>query len=146
MNGDHGETLYDHECWFDHHGLYDVTLHVPLIIRYPAKVPAGRRVKGYLQHKDLVPTAAGTGGDQDPRRRSTASRRCGWSRGEAASFESEFYITECTWMRKHGWRTPEWKLIVALEPDFHFKPKVELYNLVETRTRTKTSPTKIPKW
>jgi arylsulfatase A-like enzyme len=34
-------------------------------------------------------------------------------------------------MRKHGWRTPGWKLIVALEPDFHFKPEVELYNLVE---------------
>ncbi|MEP7358910.1 MAG: sulfatase, partial [Anaerolineales bacterium] len=40
-------------------------------------------------------------------------------------------ITECTWMRKHGWRTPEWKLIVALEPDLHFKPPVELYNLIE---------------
>jgi arylsulfatase A-like enzyme len=34
-------------------------------------------------------------------------------------------------MRKHGWRTPEWKLIVALEPDFHFKPEIELYNLVK---------------
>jgi arylsulfatase A-like enzyme len=34
-------------------------------------------------------------------------------------------------MRKHGWRTPEWKLIIALEPDFHFKPEVELYNLIE---------------
>ena len=33
-------------------------------------------------------------------------------------------------MRQHGRRTPEWKLIVALEPDFHFKPPVELYNLV----------------
>jgi arylsulfatase A-like enzyme len=33
-------------------------------------------------------------------------------------------------MRKHGWRTPEWKLMIALEPDFHFKPEVELYNLV----------------
>ena len=52
-------------------------------------------------------------------------------RGEKSSHESEFYITECTWMRKHGWRTPQWKLIVALEPDFHFKPEVELYNLVE---------------
>jgi arylsulfatase A-like enzyme len=45
--------------------------------------------------------------------------------------EPEFYITECTWMRKHGWRTPEWKLIRALEPDFHFKPMVELYNLIK---------------
>ncbi len=52
-------------------------------------------------------------------------------RGEVASHESEFYISECTWMRKHGWRTPQWKLIVALERDFHFKPPVELYNLVE---------------
>ena len=50
--------------------------------------------------------------------------------GEVASHETEMYITECTWMRKHGWRTPEWKLMVALEPDFHFKPPVELYNLV----------------
>src|SRR5690606_7872390 len=45
--------------------------------------------------------------------------------------ESEVYITECTWMRKHGWRTPEWKLIIALEPDVHGFPAVELYNLVE---------------
>jgi hypothetical protein len=34
-------------------------------------------------------------------------------------------------MRKHGWRTPQWKFFEALEPDFHFKPPVELYNLVE---------------
>jgi arylsulfatase A-like enzyme len=51
--------------------------------------------------------------------------------GEVPSHASEFYITECTWMRKHGWRTPEWKLIVALEPDMHFKPPVELYNLIQ---------------
>ncbi|HEX4123478.1 MAG TPA: sulfatase, partial [Tepidisphaeraceae bacterium] len=56
LNADHGETLYDHECWYDHHGLYDVTLHVPLIIRYPARIPAGKRISGYNQHKDLVPT------------------------------------------------------------------------------------------
>lgn len=29
---------------------------------------------------------------------------------------------------------PEWKLITALEPDFHYKPAVELYNLVEDPT------------
>ena len=130
LNGDHGETLYDHECWFDHHGLYDVTLHVPLIIRYPGRIPAGSRVSGYNQHKDLVPTIM-----------DLAEIDCGIDfdgdslmtlvDGSVSSFDSEFYITECTWMRKHGWRTPQWKLMVALEPDFHFKPPVELYNLVE---------------
>jgi len=129
LNGDHGETLYDHECWFDHHGLYDVTLHVPLIVRYPHKVPAGKRIGGYNQHKDLVPTILelaeiNSGINFD------GSSLLPMIGGQIISHESEIYITECTWMRKHGWRTPEWKLIRALEPDFHFKPEVELYNLI----------------
>ncbi|MFH1084862.1 MAG: sulfatase [Chloroflexota bacterium] len=130
INSDHGETLYDHECYFDHHGIYDNTLHVPLILRYPARVPAGLRVPGYNQHKDLVPTLlelAEIETDLALDGRSLLPMVY----GDVTSHESEFYITECTWMRKHGWRTPEWKRILALEPDFHFKPPVELYNLVQ---------------
>jgi arylsulfatase A-like enzyme len=137
LNGDHGETLYDHECWFDHHGMYDNVLYVPLIIRYPARLPQGVRVSGYNQHKDLMPTLLELA-DIDPGDIQWPSdlRFDGRSLlpmigGEVASHESEFYITECTWMRKHGWRTPEWKLMIALEPDFHFKPEIELYNLVQ---------------
>ena len=130
LNGDHGETLYDHECWFDHHGIYDVTLHVPLIIRYPGRVPAGKRVAGYNQHKDLVPTLLELA-DIKTDIAFDGKSLTPLMNGEIASYDSEFYITECTWMRKHGWRTPEWKLIVALEPDFHFKPPVELYNLIQ---------------
>jgi len=44
---------------------------------------------------------------------------------------SQFYLTECTWMRKRGWRTPHYKLIESLEPDIHGKPPVELYDLVD---------------
>jgi arylsulfatase A-like enzyme len=130
LNGDHGETLYDHECWFDHHGIYDVVLQVPLIIRYLGHVPAGLRVAGYNRHQDLVPTILELANlEPDPQVDGRSLMEL--VRGEEDSFESEFYITECTWMRKHGWRTPQWKLIEALEPDFHFKPPVELYNLVE---------------
>ena len=130
LNGDHGETLYDHDCWFDHHGIYDVTLHVPLIIRYPGKVPSNKRVSGFNQHKDLVPTIMELA-DIETDINFDGRSLMPLVRGEIPTYESEFYITECTWMRKHGWRTPQWKLIVALEPDFHFKPKVELYNLFE---------------
>ncbi len=130
VNSDHGETLYDHDCYFDHHGIYDVTLRVPLIIRYPKMVPAGLRIPGYTTHKDLVPTLLELA-EINTRTPFDGRSQMQLIRGEAASFDSEFYITECTWMRKHGWRTPEWKLIVALEPDFHFKPPVELYNLME---------------
>ena len=131
VNGDHGETLYDHECYFDHHGLYEPTLVVPLIIRYPGRLPAGRRVFGYNQHKDLAPTLLDLAGIKRDDIAFDGRSLLPMVRGEVASHESEFYITECTWMRKHGWRTPQWKLILALEPDFHFKPPVELYNLVE---------------
>ncbi len=130
LNGDHGETLYDHECWFDHHSIHDVVLKVPLIIRYPGRVPAGARIAGFNQQKDLAPTLLELAGlETDTPFDGTSLMEL--VRGERDSLESEFYITECTWMRKHGWRTPHWKLIEALEPDFHFKPPVELYNLVE---------------
>ncbi len=130
VNGDHGEELDEHGFWYDHHGLYDNVLHVPLMLRYPPKVPSGKRVAGYNQHKDLVPTIldlAGINAGIDFDGRSLLPM----IEGKVASHESEFYITECAWMRKHGWRTPQWKLIRALEPDFHFMPPVELYNLVE---------------
>jgi arylsulfatase A-like enzyme len=130
LNSDHGETLYDHDCYFDHHGIYEPTLHVPTLLRYPGKVAAGKRVKGYNLLQDLVPSVLELAGIE------TGIAFDGQSlmpmaHGEVASHCSEFYITECTWMRKQGWRTPEWKFFEALEPDFHSKPPVELYNLVE---------------
>lgn len=143
INSDHGETLYDHECWFDHHGIYDVTLKVPLIIRYPKLLPSGTRVSGYNQHKDLVPTLLELAGIKSGIKFDGQSLTSLVS-GKKVSFESSLYITECTWMRKHGWRTPQWKLIVALEPDFHFKPEIELYNLIEDPDENKNLARKLP--
>ncbi len=143
INSDHGETLYDHECWFDHHGLYDVTLKVPLVIRYPKKLPAGVRVPGFNQHKDLVPTIMELAGIR-PGIRFDGRSLMKLVRGKVPSFESSIYLTECTWMHKHGWRTPQWKLIVALEPDFHFMPEVELYNHVEDPDEAVNLAQKLP--
>jgi len=130
VNGDHGEELDEHGYWYDHHGLYDTVLHVPLMLRYPPRLPSGRRIAGYNQHKDLVPTVLDLA-EIDAGIKFDGRPLLPMIEGEVASHESEFYITECAWMRKHGWRTPQWKLIRALEPDFHFMPPDELYNLVE---------------
>src|SRR5690606_1577413 len=129
INSDHGETLMDHECYFDHHGLYECTLHVPLIMRLPGVLPEGVRIPGISLQQDLVPTILEPVG-VDAGRSFDGKSLLPLIRGERTANYTEFYITEATWMRKHGWRTPEWKLIVALEPDFHFKPEVELYNLI----------------
>jgi arylsulfatase A-like enzyme len=130
ITSDHGETLYEHECYFDHHGLYDCTLAVPLIIKFPGRVPAGKRVSDVSLISDIMPTVLELLGI-DSGMAFDGRSLTGMIAGEEAGRISEFYITECTWMRKHGWRTHEWKLICSLEPDFHFKPEVELYNLIQ---------------
>ena len=130
ITSDHGETLHEHDCFYDHHGLYDCTLTVPLIFRYPGKVPAGQRFSDYCQMKDLMPTLLEIM-EIDHELDFDGRSLMPLMRGQWRDKEPEMYITECTWMRKHGWRTPEWKLIRALEPDFHFKPEVELYNLIK---------------
>jgi arylsulfatase A-like enzyme len=130
LTADHGETLYDHDCYFDHHGLYDCTTHVPLIIRYRGRVPAGRRIKGTSRHADLLPTLLELAGMKEATPDDvTGSSLMDLVNGLAFTHDEGLYLTEATWMRKHGWRTPDWKLIVALEPDFHSKPEVELYDL-----------------
>ncbi len=133
ITGDHGETLDEHECFYDHHGLYEPTLVVPLIFYWPGKVDAGVRSKAYTVHEDLIPTILDLTGQK---RLAKGVKFDGVSSkpyftATEESPRSEFYITECTWMRKHGWRTPIWKFWDALEPDFHDKPPVELYNIVE---------------
>ncbi len=130
ITSDHGETLYDHECWFDHHGLYDCTLVVPLVFIQPGRVPAGRRIGDICCMPDVLPTILDL---MDIRRAAPVDGRSlmPLMQGGQRVPEPEFYITECTWMRKHGWRTPQWKLIQALEPDLHFKPPTELYNLIK---------------
>jgi arylsulfatase A-like enzyme len=143
IDSDHGETLYDHDCYFDHHGLYECTLKVPMIFRMPGRVPAGLRLPGNTTLQDVMPTVL------DIMRIRTKVKFDGKSlfgqmTGRRRVPRTEFYITECTWMRKHGWRTPEWKLIHALEPDFHFKPEVELYNLVDDPEESKNLAKKEP--
>lgn len=133
ITGDHGETLYDHDCFFDHHGLYEPTLVVPLIYYWPGKVPQGVRPKAFTLHEDMIPTILDLCGLRAYAKGSKfdgVSLKPYFTKTEETP-RSEFYITECTWMRKHGWRTPIWKFWEALEPDFHGKPPVELYNLIE---------------
>lgn len=55
LTADHGESLTEHGIYFDHHGLYQVTLHVPLIFKY-AGLPRGKVVTGFVQHPDIAPT------------------------------------------------------------------------------------------
>ncbi|HEX2033408.1 MAG TPA: sulfatase [Chloroflexota bacterium] len=135
ITSDHGEVLDDHPCWFDHHGLYDANVRVPFILRQPGRLPAGRRVSGFVRHQDQAPTILdhlGLGAIATRERMDGASALPlvhGRGRAARAGLTESVYLTENTWMRKRGWRTREWKLIDGMEPDIHHFPLLELYHL-----------------
>ena len=52
---DHGESLYEHGIYFDHHGLYDPCMRIPLVISGKG-IPEGKKINGFVQHEDFVPT------------------------------------------------------------------------------------------
>lgn len=56
ITSDHGESLTEHQIYFDHHGLYDVTTRVPLIFYYPRLFSPHKRIEAMVQHVDFVPT------------------------------------------------------------------------------------------
>ena len=100
FTSDHGETLYDHDCYFDHHSLYDNVLTVPFAFKY-AGFPYEGHVDNITQTKDILPTILSVAGIDcgikfDGRDMTKAVT------GEGVREEPEFYITEATWMRKHG--------------------------------------------
>lgn len=53
--GDHGESLGEHGIKFDHHGLYDPSLQIPLIFS-GSTIPAGKRIKGLTSITDVFGT------------------------------------------------------------------------------------------
>jgi arylsulfatase A-like enzyme len=123
--------MYQHDIFFDHHGLYDDVIHVPLICRLPGRIPAGLVVDPMVQHLDLAPTlleAAGLAAPAGMEGRSLwplatgRTRSGGWDR---------IVCCESTWQSKWALRTETAKLILSRAPDFHDMPMRELYDLVD---------------
>lgn len=56
VTADHGEGFGEHGVAFDHYGLYEEMVHVPLIVRAPGRLPAGQVVEDLVGHVDLGPT------------------------------------------------------------------------------------------
>lgn len=66
VTSDHGESFTEHGYLFDHgDNLYDPSLRVPLIVRYPGVAAAGTRVPCQVGGVDLVPTVLALTGAED---------------------------------------------------------------------------------
>jgi choline-sulfatase len=132
---DHGEGLGDHGE--NEHGffIYDTTMRVPLVVRWPGRLPAGLRVRGQFQGVDLLPTLLELLGV--PPTPTSGVSRAGILRPGGRLPDNEAYIESlyaslhfgCAPLR--GLRAEGWKYIDA--------PRAELYRVAddprETRNR-----------
>lgn len=55
VTADHGEGLGEHGVAFDHYGLHEEVVHIPLIVRVPGRLPLGL-VQEPIGHIHLAPT------------------------------------------------------------------------------------------
>ena len=130
VTADHGESLTEHNIFFDHHGVYETNIHVPLILYAPSLLPQGLRVKSLVGHVDIAPTILGVAGIQAP----------GDIRGtslleivENEAEEREYVVSgECTYQAYRAIVTRDgWKLIKRIGGDLYGRPRIQLYNVLK---------------
>ena len=127
--GDHGENMTEHDHWFDHAGLYDSVVHVPLIIWAPGRVPHVE-VNAMVALVDVLPTIVELTGLPLPY--DIAGRSLlPVMNGLTESHRVEVPLSECTWQAKRGLRTSSWKFIRCYHPGVFPRAEDELYNLHE---------------
>ncbi len=130
VTSDHGELFYRHDIFCDHHGLYDGNLHCPLLLRWPGAEANGRRLAPFASHEDLAPTLLRAAGLEVPEAMDGIDLTP-LLRGQNLETRDAVVSLECTWQSKWSIRTREAKLIVSRRPDFHGRPRRELYDLRE---------------
>ena len=114
VTSDHGESLTEHGIWFDHHGLYEVSIRVPLIMYSP--LLEKKTIDAWVQHIDVTETlwCLLIGGPRTRRNHSTSDGEClinllsGKGRGRSFIYAEEAYT-----QRKFMIRIDRYKYIFA---------------------------------
>lgn len=128
LTADHGEILNEQLGYFDHHGLYEGNVHVPLIFYWPGTLPGGKRVPGFVQNLDLAPTLLDLAGIPDRDGMEGLSLLPTIYGIREGNYDT-LYLSEATWEVKRAISTKKWKLIDSIEPDPHGRPMQELFDM-----------------
>jgi arylsulfatase A-like enzyme len=129
VTADHGESMVEHDLYFDHPFLYEDIVKIPLIFHCPSKIPKGKLVSDLVNHTDIVPTVLSLLGISIP------SSVDGVSLLPKILGETNQNRTLCItnngWGIQRAWRTGRWKLIENLSKGHLGTPNgwIELYNV-----------------
>lgn len=141
---DHGESLTEHDIFWDHCGLYDSTVRVPVIMRWPhGPLPRNHVVSELVQPIDLTPTIYEGLGIPKPEPLDGHSL---WPllQGQPGWRRNRVYLSECAWAAARGIRTREYKYIETRDPGVYERPTRELYRLTDDPDETQNLITHAP--
>ncbi len=110
LTSDHGEELAEHNHYYFHgNSVYDGALRIPLLVRWPGRVPQGITIDALVQNVDVVPTILEWVGASRPSGVEgisfaplLARRESGGARTAVFAEWQDLVVSV---------RTPEWKLI-----------------------------------
>ena len=141
VTADHGESMTDHQIYWDHPSTYEDQIHVPLIMSGPGGLDSGKTIDALVQHVDLAPTILELAG-VDPVPEPMAGQLEGKSllplvRGDAETQWDAVYLTEALCSARMGIRTSEWKLLKTIDQGSYERPPRELYRMADDPTETR---------
>ncbi len=133
LTSDHGESLTEHDVYFDHHTLYNENIHVPLIISgsaFSKKTPIDH---GLCQQQDIVPTLLSLLKIQTDKKMIYGHDLLDFSlRNESGNLYDKVISLENTWESKMSLTTERYKLIRTVKDvDLYGRKSgyLELYDL-----------------
>lgn len=125
LTADHGESLGEHNHYFDHGGyLYDILIRVPLIIKLPNEDFKNKIVSVQISHIDVVPTILDILKIRRDRVMVGHSLKKLIFTGDSSYLPEYVFCELYEGTSKVAVRTSEWKLIFFKENNTY-----ELYNL-----------------
>jgi len=144
---DHGESLTEHDIYFDHHGLYDESLHIPLIIRPPGGAERSR-CQSFVQITDIVPTILSYTGVDGISNVDGVSLQDLIEKKEESLDREAIIAEEAHTQRRRAIRTQDKKAIYLLEEEnicrycgIEHAPKAEYYKLTTDPDERKNKAT-----
>ncbi len=129
LTADHGEVMVRNGIYFDHHGLYEETIRVPLILRWPERLAAGQTVEPFVQQMDFAPTLLNWAGVEPPPTMEGKDFGPLAQGTDATPLWDRIVACENTWQSKWALRTETHKLILSRAQDEHGSALRELYDL-----------------
>jgi arylsulfatase A-like enzyme len=132
LTADHGESLTEHDVYFDHHTIYNTNIHVPLIMSGAAFPRKNSKDYGLCQQLDITPTLLSLLGIQKNKIIYGQNLLDLSLRNESGDLYDKIISLENTWESKISLTTRQYKLIRTVKDvDLYGRKSgyLELYDL-----------------